>query len=112
MIVLDPAVAVVPTLKTTVALAADPDNDAGVKVAVTPAGKFSAVSATVPAYPPTLLSVSVAVPDAPRATVPDDAESCNPILWVTGGWVDPLSPPLEQAARARVRRAERNNDGR
>jgi hypothetical protein len=44
--------------------------------------------------------------------VPDDAESCNPILWVTGGWVDPLSPPLEQAARARVRRAERNNDGR
>ena len=49
VIELDPAVAVVPTFRTTVALLADPESVDGVNSAVTPVGKFSAVCATLPA---------------------------------------------------------------
>ena len=111
MIELEPGVAVGPTSNTTVALAAVPASDAGVKVAVTPVGTFSAVNATVPAYPPPRLSDSVALPDAPRDTVPAVADSWSAMLGVTGGEVVPASPPDEQAARVSAERAERKRVG-
>jgi len=48
VIVPAPAAAVVPTLNTSVALVAVPVSGVGVKAAVTPVGKFSAVSDTAP----------------------------------------------------------------
>jgi hypothetical protein len=64
--VADPVVAVVEAVKVRVLV---PVVDAGLKLAVTPAGKPLAARATEPVKPFSGLTVMVLLPDAPWATV-------------------------------------------